>query len=204
VVFPAISAVEAEGLALAGSGPQSSGRMPHHLRIQLSCPDDRGLLAAVSGRLFELGGDVGDAAFSLIGEEATMSCVCAFEESVRAEAVQSALAALPALSKGQVSVTPFTLGTTHVATGHATHVIRVRGEDQPGLMARLAEGFGETGANVVRMDAERVERQAGGEYAMRFEIWIPEGREAACLADASNIAEQMGMTFSAEPVRRDR
>jgi len=174
--------------------------MPHHLRIQLACPDDRGLLAAVTGRLYELGGDVGDAAFSLIGEEATMSCVCAFQESVSAGAVQDALRSLPALSKGEVSVAPFTLGTTHEATGHATHVIRVRGEDQPGLMARLAEGFGETGANVVRMDAERVERQAGGEYAMRFELWIPEGREDTCLADAANTAEHLGMTFNAEPV----
>ena len=167
--------------------------MSHHLRITLSCPDDQGLLAAVAGRLYELGGDVGDASFALLGEEAQMSCVCSFPESQDAAAVRDALVALPALREGQVTVAPFTLGRTHGESGRVTHVVNLRGADQPGLLARLAEGFGETGANVVRMDAER---EADGDYVMRFEVWVPPGREDTCLANAANTAEAMGLRFS--------
>lgn len=171
--------------------------MAKHLRIHVSCPDDRGLLASVAARIFELGGDLGDASFALLGQQAEMTCVCAVPDGVTEDAMQSAIASLPAVAKGEVSVRPFTLGHTHAQSGRATHVIRVRGEDRPGLVARLAEGFSELGANVVRMDAEQIEGDADGDYAIRLEVWIPTDREEAVLANAANTAEAMGLRFSA-------
>lgn len=176
--------------------------MTHHVRISIACRDDRGLLAAVAGRLFDLGGDLGDASFSLLGEEAQLACVCALPDHVDAETVRAQLDALPALANGDVTVKPFQLGRAHAANGVATHVVRVRGSDRPGLMARLAEAFGELGANVVRMDAEQLARDATSDYLMRFEVWIPEGREEACLANVANTAETLGMSYDGEPVAR--
>lgn len=177
--------------------------MTHHVRISIACKDDRGLLAAVAGRLFELGGDLGDASFALLGEEAQLVCVCALPDHLDAASTEAALAALPALTLGEVSVKPFQLGRAHAATGRATHVIRVRGNDRPGLMVRLAEAFGELNANVVRMDAEQLERSAGSDYLMRFEVWIPEGSEEACLANVANTAQMMGMSYDGERVAVD-
>ncbi|MGF1468405.1 MAG: glycine cleavage system protein R [Sandaracinaceae bacterium] len=170
---------------------------PQHVRITLSCPDDRGLLAAVAARLYDLGGDIGDAAFSLLGDEAQMTCIASFPASTTPEAVRAALAGLPALKDATIAVERFSGGRTHPESGHATHVVTVQGDDRPGLMARLAEGFGETGANVVRMDAER---RADGDYRMRFAIWVPKGRAEACLANAANAAERMGLRFSSSEV----
>lgn len=177
--------------------------MAKHLRIHVSCPDDRGLLASVTARIFELGGDLGDATFALLGEQAEMTCVCAVPDGITEDSLQSSIAALPAVAKGEVTVRPFTLGTTHAQSGRATHVVRVAGHDRPGLVARLAEGFSELGANVVRLDAEQDERINGGAYVMRFEVWIPDGREEAVLANAANTAEAMGLTFSAATVASD-
>lgn len=177
--------------------------MTHHVRISISCRDDRGLLAAVAAKLFDLGGDLGDASFALLGEEASLVGVCALPDHQSAETTRAALAALPALAKGEVTVKPFELGRAHAATGRATHVVRVRGNDRPGLMARLAEAFGELGANVVRMDAEQLERAAGTDYLMRFEVWIPEAAEEACLANVANTAETMGMSYQGERVARE-
>lgn len=174
--------------------------MTHHVRISIACRDDRGLLAAVTGKLFDLGADLGDASFALLGEEAQLVCVCALPDHRDAESMRTALTALPALANGEVTVKPFELGRAHDATGRATHVVRVRGNDRPGLMARLAEAFGELGANVVRMDAEQLERGAGTDYLMRFEVWIPESVEEACLANVANTAESMGMSHDAERV----
>ena len=167
--------------------------MHPHLRIVLTCPDGRGLLAAVAGRLFELGGDVGDASFTLLGAEAQLSCVVSFPEPQDPDKLRAALADVPSLATATVSVEPFYATGDH-PEGSATHVVRLRGQDRPGLLARLAEGFVETGANVARMDAERL---AGGDYVMRFEIWVPPGRAGACLANAANDAERMGLRFEA-------
>jgi glycine cleavage system transcriptional repressor len=174
--------------------------MAHHVRISIACRDDRGLLAAVTGKLFDLGGDLGDASFGLLGEEATLSCVCTLPDHLTPQAIHTALTALPALAKGEVSVKPFELGRAHTATGHATHVVRVRGSDRPGLMARLCEAFGELGANIVRMDAQQLDRGNGADYLIRFEAWIPERSEEACLANVANTAESMGMKCDAERV----
>ncbi|AKF09973.1 glycine cleavage system protein R [Sandaracinus amylolyticus] len=174
--------------------------MTHHVRISIACRDDRGLLAAVAGRLFELGGDLGDASFGLLGEQAELVCVCAMPDHQSPEAIQKALAALPALKSGEVTVKPFDLGRAPTATGRATHVVRVRGNDRPGLMARLCEAFGELGANIVRMDAQQLERSTGTDYLIRFEAWIPAESEEACLANVANTAESMAMSCDAERV----
>ncbi|MEZ4335696.1 MAG: ACT domain-containing protein [Sandaracinaceae bacterium] len=170
--------------------------MAKQLRIHVTCPDDRGLLAAVAGCLFELGGDLGDATFAVLGEEAALTCVCAVPDEIEEAALEDTLGGLPALQNAEISVRRFRLGHVHAQSGRATHVVRMRGLDRPGLVARLAEGFSELGANVVRFDAEHDERGAEGEYVMRFEVWIPEGREEAVLANAANTAESIGLAFS--------
>jgi glycine cleavage system transcriptional repressor len=70
-------------------------------------------------------------------------------------------------------------------------------------MARLAEAFGESGANIVRMDAEHAEREQRTDYKMRFEIHVPADRAEACLANVSNTAEAMGLQFHAETAESD-
>ncbi|MCB9597010.1 MAG: amino acid-binding protein [Sandaracinaceae bacterium] len=173
------------------------------LRIHVSCPDDRGLLAAVAGRIFELGGDLGDATFALLGEEADFTCVCAVPDALSEDELERALAALPALEKADVSVRAFRLGYAHAQHGRATHVVQMRGQDRPGLLARLAEGFSDLGANVVRFDAEHEDLAEGREYAMRFEVWVPKGREEAVLANAANTAETLGLRFASSVATRD-
>ncbi len=173
--------------------------MANLLRIHVSCRDGRGLLAAVASRIFDLGGDLGDASFALLGEQAEIVAVGEFPDDVEPGELREALGELPVLRNGEISVTPFEHERTDVTDGTVTHVVRVRGEDRPGLMARLAEAFGETGANIVRMDAEHDEREKRRDYRMRFEIHVPEDRAEACLASVSNTAEGMGLHFQAEP-----
>ena len=191
------------GGSLTGAGERRILRpMAKYLRIQLACPDTSGLLASVASQLFDLGGDLGDASFSLIGEQAEFSCVAEMPDEVSEEQVARELRSLPALAEGEVRVEPFRLGRVHVSNGTATHVVRLHGVDRPGLMARLAETFGDAGANIVRMDAEQAERELGSAYKMRFEVHIPEDRVDACLASVSNTAEAMGLHFHVDEADR--
>ena len=115
--------------------------MAHDVRIAISCPDRTGLLSALTGRLFDLGADMGDASFAVLGEAAEFATVARLPDSVAAADVHNALAALPELEGAEISVTAFALGVTHGESAHVTHRIEVRGTDRPGLVARLTEAF---------------------------------------------------------------
>lgn len=172
--------------------------MAHDVRIAISCPDRPGLLAAVASRLFDLGADLGDTSFAVLGEGAEFAAVAALPDTLPAGEAQAELDALPELAGAAVSVTDLALAPVHGESGRVTHRVEVRGTDRPGLVARLAEAFADFGANIVRMDSERVPGGAEGEYVIRFEVWIPAERAAACLAAVANSAQALGLTSADE------
>ena len=174
--------------------------MAHDVRIAVSCPDHTGLLAAITGRLFDLGASLGDTSFAVLGEAAEFACVAELPDSVDPAEATSELAKLPDLAGAEIAVTPFTLGAVHGERGHITHRVEVRGTDAPGLVARLAEVFAEFGANIVRMDSEHVPGGGEGEYLIRFEVWLPPVRAASCLAAAANTAGSLGLSCTSVAV----
>lgn len=171
--------------------------MAHDVRIAVSCPDRTGLLAAITGRLFDLGANLGDTAFAVLGEAAEYACVAELPDTVSTGDVTSELAGLPELDGAEISVTPFALSSVHAEQGRVTHRIEVRGEDKPGLVARLAEVFAEFNANIVRLDSERLPGGAAGEYLIRFEVWIAPERATNCIAAAANTAGSLGLSCDA-------
>ena len=85
-------------------------------------------------------------------------------------------------------------------TGQITHRVEVEGGDQLGLIARLADIFAQSGANIVRLDAQKLPESEGGRYVTRFLVWLPPARAAYCLAAVANTAGSMGLVSRAESV----
>ncbi|CAA6605326.1 conserved hypothetical protein [Rhodospirillaceae bacterium LM-1] len=163
--------------------------------ISFFAPDRTGLVAAVAGRLFELGANLGDASFAVLGTGAEMSAVCDIPESLTMDDLQAHLAALPDLQDAKLAVTPFSLDPAHGPAGRVTHRVTVAGGDRPGLVARLSEVFGDFDANIVTMNAEHVPGHKGtARYIIRFAVAIPEGRANSCLATIANTAEELSQT----------
>jgi glycine cleavage system transcriptional repressor len=174
--------------------------MAHDVRIAISCPDRTGLLAAITGRLFDLGASLGDTSFAVLGEAAEFACVAEMPDSIDPDEAAAELVKLPELDGADIAVTPFTLGAVRSERGQITHRVEVRGTDEPGLVARLAEVFAEFGANIVRMDSEHIAGGGEGEYLIRFEVWLPPDRAASCLTAAANTAESLGLSCKSEVV----
>ena len=174
--------------------------MAHDVRIAVSCPDRTGLLAAITGRLFDLGASLGDTSFAVLGEAAEFACVAEIPDAVSAEDTAAELAELPDLVGADITVKAFTLGVVRSERGQITHRVEVRGTDAPGLVARLAEVFAEFGANIVRMGSEHIPGGGEGEYLIRFEVWLPPDRAASCLAAADNTAGSLGLSCKSEAV----
>ncbi|MEE8274484.1 MAG: ACT domain-containing protein [Alphaproteobacteria bacterium] len=167
--------------------------MAHDIRIVISCPDRPGVLAAITGRLYDIGGNLADATFAVLGEEGEFTAICELPDAVSADEARVQLEATPELTGARITVSPFELAAERSASARVTHRVEVRGIDRPGLVARLTEAFAEFEANIVRMDTERAAGGEDGQYLIRFEVWIPQAREQACLATVANTAATLGL-----------
>jgi glycine cleavage system transcriptional repressor len=156
--------------------------------------DQTGLIAAIAGRLFDLGANLGDTTFAVLGSAAEYTSVCELPDGLTLETVERDLKSLPILASAKVSVTPFTYGMMHGPAARITHRIELAGRDSPGLIARLSEVFVQFGANIVRLNSEREAGADGLRYVTRIAVWIPSTKASACVATVANTAQQLSLT----------
>ena len=165
--------------------------------VTVLCPDKTGLVSAITGALWELGANLMDTSFSVLGGGADFSAVCELPASLDVDEVQKSLATLNILAGAEVAVKPYSFAPHHGPKGDVTHRITVSGGDQPGLVARLCETFVEFGANIVSLHAGPLAEQQG-RYVVRLAISIPAQSADACLATVGNTAEALGLSCTAE------
>lgn len=163
------------------------------------CPDRTGLVSALTGRLFDLGCDLGDTSFAALSGRAEFSSVCDLPESVDEAYLKNDLSRLPELADATIEVVPFQ-PAADAPPDAVSHRVVVSGGDRPGLLARLSEVFVQFQANIVRMDAHRLPGPNGGRYVTHFDVAIPERSADACLATVANTAGELGLTCHWERV----
>ena len=168
--------------------------MPINALISIICPDRVGLVSAVTGQLFDLGVNLGDTTFAVLGGGAEFTAVCELTDDLSLKDLKESLIGLDELKGAEVSVSNFDLSPTHGEQGHITHRISVKGGDRPGLIARLCEVFGQFNANIVRLNSEKVPGNPDNQYEIRIAVWIPEENVNSCLAVVGNTAGELRMT----------
>lgn len=174
--------------------------MTRNILITVVGADRVGLVAAVTGRLFDLGVNLGDTTFAVLGTGCKFSAVAEAPAELAAEEVANELRALPDLADAEIKVNDFKFAADHAVSGRHTHRISVSGGDQPGLVARLSEAFVEFGANIVRLNSERVRGGRKTLYVTNFDVSIPGDRAQACLAAVANTAAQLQLECTWEAV----
>jgi glycine cleavage system transcriptional repressor len=166
--------------------------------VSVFCPDKTGLIAAIAGQLFDVGANLGDTSFAVLGAGAEFSAICQIPAHLSAAELKAELAALPELDGAEISVAPFGLDAEHGPTARVTHVVSVSGGDRPGLIARLSEAFTQFHANIVRMDAQRVPTEGGSRYITRFAVSIAPASVDSCLNTIANTAGELGLSCAWE------
>lgn len=162
--------------------------------ISVLCPDRPGLVAAITGCLFDLGGNLGDTSFAVLGAGAEFTSVCALPDALSFDAADAALRQLPELEGAEIALRRFDMSPDHAPSGEVTHQIVVGGGDQPGLVARLCETFQEFGGNIVSLNAGRSASEGGDTYVIRLAVWLPEEGADACLATVFNTAQHLQLS----------
>ena len=170
------------------------------LRISVFCTDNVGLISAITGRLFDLGANLGDTTFSVLGTGAEFTAVCDVPDTVSAAEIKEQLQSISFLQEAEITVTPFMLSSIQGPKANITHHISVKGGDNPGLVARLTEVFVEFKANIVRLNSSKMLGQQGDQYLINFAVWIPESSAVSCLATIANTASALQMTCHSESV----
>lgn len=168
--------------------------------VSILCLDHTGLVAAIADHLFEQGVNLRDTNFAVLGKGAEFVSVCELPEGLSTDAMQAGLAALPELAAAQVRVVPYAYDPLPGPMGKITHRIEVDGGDQLGLIARLAAIFTQNGANIVRLDAQKLPDTEGGRYVTQFAVWLPRDRANICLAAVTNTAGSMGLASRVQAV----
>jgi len=161
--------------------------------ISIICEDRPGLIAGVTGLLFDLGINLADTTFAVLGGGAEFTLVAKLPDRVSLKELESELGALPELKDAELTVTPFSYRESHGESARITHRIEITGDDSPGLIARLSEAFGAFGANIVRLNSESVPGASGARFLLRMAIWVPQDKADACLATVANTAGQMNL-----------
>ncbi len=161
------------------------------LLVQIFARDTPGLVSAISGCLFDLGLNLGDTTFAVLGTGAEFTVVVEEPVPVSTQEIDQRLRELPELEGAEIQVEEFDIEPTHSPQAQVTHRIVIRGDDQPGLVARLTEVFQDYDANIVRLNAEREVDAKGSTYVLRISAWIPEARADACIAAVTNTASQL-------------
>jgi glycine cleavage system transcriptional repressor len=166
--------------------------------VSILCPDQVGLVAAIADHLFTAGVNLRDTTFAVLGKGAEFTSLCELPEALTPDALAEGLALVPELEGAQIRTMAFAFDPAHGPTGRITHRVEVSGGDQLGLIARLSDIFAQYGANIVRLDAQKLADSEGGRYVTRFAVWLPPQRAEICLAAVANTAGSLGLTSRAE------
>lgn len=162
--------------------------------ISIICEDHPGLIADVTGLLYDLGVNLGDTTFAVLGGGAEFTLVAKLPPNINLQDIERELRSLAALKSARLTVAPFTYRESHDQSAHITHRIELTGDDSPGLVARLSEAFRPMGANIVRLNSESVPSASGARFLLRMAVSVPESKAAVCMATVANTAGQMNLT----------
>src|SRR5262245_53786021 len=162
--------------------------------ISIICEDRMGLIAAITGRLYDLGVNLGDTTFAVLGGGAEFTTVSELPDGLSLEDAERELGSLPELKGARLKVRSFGFQPVHGPTARVTHRIKIVGDDSPGLIARLSEVFVGFGANIVRLNSELIPGSSDARYLSRLDVSIPENKADACLATVENTAGELRLS----------
>ena len=161
--------------------------------ISIIGEDQVGFVAQVTARLFDMGLNLSDTTFNLLGTGCEFSCLTHIYQGLTLEDIQQELESLSVLKSAKVEVSIF----SHDLKAHhrGTHAITVIGGDQPGFVARLAEVLIEYDANIIHLRAHTSDDSLGAPvYSTNFILDINPDKEVQCIAAVYNTCSQLQLS----------
>lgn len=163
--------------------------------------DKVGVISEVTSYLFDIGANVADSSYAVLGEGFEFSAVATFASHIDTAETEEGLAGLPSLKGARIAIAPFDFDTTRSEAATISHTVEITGGDRPGLIAGISEVLGDYGANIVRMSSKRhVDREGVAHYRTRFAISFDDARIDALSSALANTAGSLRLNCEVEAV----
>lgn len=174
----------------------------HELAITAIGADRPGVVAAVTGVIAELDGNLEDTSMTILGGRFAMVLIVEVPDDLDAEAVRSALAEPAAALELDVSVHPS--GATSLASDGDPWSVTVYGADRPGIVHRIAAVLAERGVNISDLTTRVIGDPGRPVYAMLLEVSMPDGVDPGLVqGDLIAAAAELGVECSMHPADTD-
>jgi glycine cleavage system transcriptional repressor len=164
--------------------------------------DRPGVVAAITGALADVDGNLEDTSMTILGGRFAMVLIVAVPDAVSEAQVEAALAGPAAELHLDVSV--------HRSDAPAAppegerFSVAVYGADRPGIVHRIAAVLAERGVNITDLTTRVVGGHERPVYAMLLDVTVPAGVDAADVErELHQTATGLGVECSVHPVDAD-
>ncbi len=161
--------------------------------------DRPGIVAAISGALLELEGNIEDSQMSILRGQFAVVLIVSLADRVDREAVVDRLGEVRT-ELGLEAITVNPIDDPGVEAARPSHVIRVHGADHPGIVHSVANALAERVVNITGLET-RIAGAAGARiYVMIIEVALGGAVEAEVEAALREVATRAGVEVSISPL----
>jgi glycine cleavage system transcriptional repressor len=168
--------------------------------LRIAGSDSVGHVATITGYLFEIGANLADTTFAVLGTGFEFSSLIELSADVDADEIEEGLRAVGLPEGVRITLMPALYAFDRLGDSVITHVVEFSGGDRPGLVARMSEVLGKYEANIVRMSSRRSESEEGYDYRTRFAVNIKTETYKALETALYNTAGSLRLNCSVEDV----
>lgn len=164
--------------------------------------DRPGIVAAISGVLFELGGNIEDSRMSILRGHFAVMLIVELPAETSPESLERDLAAV----REQLGLEAVSVREVESLAGEPGaepgHVLTVYGADRPGIVHRVAALLAERGVNVTDLST-RVTGTKEPVYVMVMELALGDAGEAELASALREAGEELAVDVSLRPLESE-
>jgi glycine cleavage system transcriptional repressor len=155
--------------------------------------DRPGIAAAITGPLFELGGNLEDCSMTILSGQFAMVLVVDLPDGLETAALEAALAAPASALDLGLAVRP--IGEQVAPSAPGSHcVVSVYGADHPGIVHRFVTLLADAHINITDLATRVIGDTDDPVYAMVLEVVLPAGLEVESLREqVGALATEVGV-----------
>ena len=175
----------------------------HHVSVSAIGSDRPGIVAAVTGVLWERGCNLEDTSMSILRGHFAMMLVVAVPAGMTAQDLEEALAPTAHAFELVLVVRPLDDDVPAVSQG-SPFTVSVYGADRPGIVHRLTVRLADAGINVVDLTTRVIGDPDRPVYAMFLDVTVPEGVDPDDVArELEAVAGELEVSCSMHPADAD-
>jgi glycine cleavage system transcriptional repressor len=161
--------------------------------------DRPGIVAAISGALLELDGNIEDSQMSILGGHFAVMLIVEVADSVTPDRLEERLREVgEQLDLEAIAVSA--VDPVAAERSRPSHVVTVYGADHPGIVHSVTSALAERGVNVTDMETRLAGAPQSPLYAMIIEVDLGEAPEAEVDAALRTVAETAAVEVNIRPL----